>query len=646
MPLVPTVCARDCPDTCFLDVEIEDGRVLRVLGSRDLAYTAGFTCARGRSDPEHLKSSTRILDPLLRAAGGALRRSTWDEALDTVTDRLRWTLWRHGPESVLLLDYSGNCGLLSSVFPRRLWHALGATQTDQALCTASGHAALALHYGASWGLEPEDLPRMPAIVFWGCNPVISSPHVWQIARKAREAGSAIVAVDVCQSETAEQADRHIAPCPGSDVALAWGVAWHLIQEDAVDDAFVARITVGWEDYRDEALRWPPKRVQSISGLTEIEVRDFARLLALRRPAAFVIGIGMQKSRQGAESVRAVSLLPALLGQERGFLYTNSRGHQVDWDRLSGRSLAARQSLVTSQVSLGRKLEEGAFKFVFIYGMNPVATAADTGAFRRGLARPDVYLAVHDTHSSETTAQADAVLPAASFLEKDDVVLSDVHPWVRMARRVVPPAGQAWDEVTLQAALARRLGLVEPWLHEDPWTALASATRDTFEDGSLGDLRGGATLRIRRPKTGVWPTPSGKIELCASAPPTGVEPLPTQLPVPADDGAFTLLASAWPTVTNSQFRDVSGDPPPTVEMHPDDAARLGLAPGQDVVISNDGGRFTASCKPSLRVPRGVLRTARPLRDVHGSTLNDLVPGDAQRLGGGSTFNSARVRLERV
>ncbi len=188
---VKTQCARDCPDSCFMDVEVVGGRIVSVTGGRENPVTNGFLCPRGMGDPRRVYSKSRVLYPRMREGpkpGDAFRRATWDEALGEVTRRLRETLEEYGPESVLLLDYSGNAALVTSPFATRLWSAIGATHADYSICSRSGHEALRLHYGLSYGVAPESIPEKRSITLWGHNARVSSIHQWALVLEGEEEG--------------------------------------------------------------------------------------------------------------------------------------------------------------------------------------------------------------------------------------------------------------------------------------------------------------------------------------------------------------------------------------------------------------------------------------------------------------------------
>jgi anaerobic selenocysteine-containing dehydrogenase len=571
----------------------------------------------------------------------------WDAALDRVADGIQTTIGTHGRQAVLLYDYPGNTGLLAWHFAKRLWSALGATTTDYALCSRSGHAGIGLHYGSSYGLSLAEMAASGAILFWGHNARVSAPHIWAMARRARkENGAVIVCVDPRQSPTAAAADRWIQPRPGSDVALCYGLARYLIDNQGIDRSFIDRHTTGFGAYAQAAARWTPERVETATGIPEQVVAGLGDLLMTHRPAAFMVGIGLQKSVQGAEAARAVCLLPALLGRHRGFHYSNSKGRDIDWSVITGSRWSGQPGKEVSQVAIGRRLAAGEFKLIFVLGSNPAVTLPDQHAVRRGLAREDVMVVVHDTHWSETAMRADVVLPAATFLEKQDITIPDHHDYCRLSEKAVDPLGESRPEIEVMRQLARRLGLTGRWLYDDPWSAMERALAKTFVAGSLATVRAGAIARVGIKPADLYQTPSGKIAFEAPSPPKGASPLPMQPSLPSHKGTFVLLNSATAKYTHSQFTDVYGPIPPVIWIHPDDAARLEIGDDERVLLSNELAEVTLRASITTRVPTGSLWAPRPLIGLNGVPLNALVPGKTQSIGGGPIFNATRVKIERT
>lgn len=649
MSVIKTVCQRDCPDTCFIDVIVENGRIVSMKGSADNPVTQGFLCPRGMGDPKRVYSDRRVKYPHIRTGqedGWRLARVAWDEAISLVAEKLKDTIEIYGRESVLLYDYPGNQGFLSWQFPRRLWFALGATTSDYSLCSNSGHAGIGLHYGLSYGVQPEELIKMKVIIFWGNNSKISSPHHWAFAVKARsEQNATIISIDPRKSPTSESSDIWIQPRPGSDVALSYGIARHLILRNGVDLEFVRKWTSGYKDFRDEALKWTPERVEQYTGVSWDMIEKVGDILIANRSPVFMIGLGLQKAAQGAEAARAVSLLPALLGRHRGFHYSDSNGRFVDWAYLNGADLSKNKGKVVNQVSVGDQMEAGAFKFVFILGTNPVITLPNQSAVRKGLNRKDVFVVVQDTHWSETTEYADIVLPAPTYLEKRDVNLSDHHLYSRLSEQAVEPLGESKHEIWVMQELVRKLGLKEKWLFEDPWKALQKSLTESYQEGDLQDVLDGSVLQLKLRPYKEYQTPSGKIEFAASkAADIRVGTLPVQDTIEYSDEWFTLLNSSISKYTHSQFTDVYGPIPQIVWINPKEAADRAIQDGDIVEIFNELGSVMLRAKLTEKISAGNLWAPRPLIGLNGNPLNILAPGTFQKIGGGPIFNSIKVKIK--
>jgi len=647
---IKTVCPRDCYDTCSLIVLVNDeNKIVSIRGDKENPITQGFICARAAKDPERIYIN-RILYPYIRK-GKKPKRSfekvSWEKALDLVVSKLKEVLANYGSEYVLHLEYTGNQGLLTRYFSQRIWYAIGATRTDDSLCSRSGHEALFLHYGSSYGIQPEELPEMKLIVFWGFNALVSAPHLWSLSLKARRKEAVIVTIDPRRSETAKLSDIWLKIKPSSDVALAYGIARYLIEHNYVDLEFIEKWTYGYEEFKREVMKWTPSKVERVTGVKWSLIEKVGELYGKMRPSATMIGIGLQKNLYGAESVRAVSLIPALLGFHRGFYYSNSKGWLVDIAYLTGEKLTNKNCKVVSQVALSEHVERGEFKFIFIYNMNPALTIPNQRAFRKGLLRDDVFVVVYDTHWTETANYADVVLPAPTYLEKNDLVISYSHRYVRISKKIIEPLGESRNEIWLMRELAERLGLKEAWIFEEPWEALRKSLKNAFESGSFEDLIEGKTLKLKYRPRNEYQTLTGKIEFYSiKAEKLRLNPLPKQYPLELKDGEFILLNSSTSKYTHTQFREVYGPIPPIVVINSEDARLINVKEGDVVDLFNEYGRVRVKIVVDDFIQRGVLWSPRQLIGLNGEPQNSLIPSVTQKLGGGPIFNSSIVKIAKV
>jgi anaerobic selenocysteine-containing dehydrogenase len=320
---------------------------------------------------------------------------------------------------------------------------------------------------------------------------------------------------------------------------------------------------------------------------------------------------------------------------------------IDQQRILGRSLTEKAPRIVKQVAVADLVKCGAFKFIYVSGMNPALTLPNQHTFREGLSATDVFTVVHDSHWTKTAQYADVVLPAPTYLEKEDLVIPWSHRYLQYSYQVVAPITDSRSEIWVMKEVAKRLFLTEDWLFEDPWVAVEGELEDAFEEGSFRSLRSGAMLKLKKKAQDSYPTPSGKIELYSSqAAGRGVSALPTQAPLRTPRGDFVLLTSATPRYTSTQFQEVYGPIPAVVVINWQDATRLGIADGDVVSLSNDRGKVKMTAVVSDAVREGIVWSPRQSEGLDGEPQNCLTSSEPQELGGGPRFNSTMVTISRV
>lgn len=650
MKTVQTVCPRDCFDTCFVTASVDDnGKLLSVKGDSDFPITRGITCPRCAGESKRVYQG-RVLYPHIRNGvkpGKKFERTQWNQAVYTVSERLKETIDSFGPESVLVLKYAGSTGLLAGQFPLRLWHAIGAAEGDHSICSQSGHFGLSLHYGVNHGIQPDELPLHRLIVFWGYNAVESAPHIWNLAKKARKENNALIyVVDVRESETAKQADVWLQTNPGSDAALANGIARYLIENDLFDSDFINQWTHGFEDYKKEIMKWTPQVVCEKTGIDPEDFQNLAAAYGEYRPGATMIGVGMQKTYGGADAVRAASLLPALAGQHRGFFYSNKAEHGVDTDYLEGLPFRRSPRRIVSLVELAENISSGEFKFIFVFGMNPALTLPNQTLLRKGFCRDDVFTTVHDTHWTDTADFADVIFPAQTYLEKDDFVIPWAHRFVRKAARAVEPLGESRHEIDLMTDMAKCIGQKDESIFEDPWAAIEKSVEKSLINASFQDFLDGKIIELKTTPLNEYPTPTGRIELSSStAGQKGINPVPEPFPIELKKDEFLLIGSAVSKYTHTQFQEVYGTIPAEVWINPNDAETYDVGENDDICLYSDQGETVAKAIVTNRVPNNVLWSPHEFTGLDGNFHNSVTQSKAQRIGGGSVFNSTVVKIRK-
>ncbi len=371
-------CQRDCPDACSL---IPTGLMIR--GDPNHSVTRGFTCPKALKFPQYYKSERRVLYPHIRS-GNEFKRVSWNEALSIIASKIKEVIKEHGSEEILVFNYSGNTGLISYNYPLRLFYAINATRIEYTVCDEAGKLALELHYGMGYGAFPDDLERAKLVVIWGANIASSSIHAYKIVSDLKARGVPIWVIDPRRTRTS-LLGRHVRPKPGTDAVLAAGISWYIINEFGPDEEFISEYTVGYDRYRDLISKYDPETVQKITKVTKEDLRELAQDYSSFKPSVTYIGIGMQKTEYGAEAVRVISLIPALVGVHRGFFLSNS-SRDFDTAYLQGRNLGHDRRV--NMVEVPRLLAKGRFKLIYIWiKSSPLITESRSIQERHDEGRP-------------------------------------------------------------------------------------------------------------------------------------------------------------------------------------------------------------------------------------------------------------------
>ena len=312
-----SVCALDCPDTCSLKITVDQGRVLDLQGDPEHPMTQGFACVKTARYPERQEHPDRLQVPMRRVGRkgeGHFVPATWEEALDTIADRTKQILDRHGGQSILPYHYAGTMGLLEGSYPLTFFRAIGALELDQTICASTGGAAWEANYGpAKVGPPPEDLVEARCIILWGIHLLRSNSHLAPILKEARRRGARILHIDPYRNETSRFADEHWSVRVGSDAALALGWANALIEQGLIDQTYIDRYAEGWDEFREACSAWPLERT---ARYCHIPIDSLGRWIELygKSACSFIkVGYGMTRNEGGGNALRAITLLPAITG---------------------------------------------------------------------------------------------------------------------------------------------------------------------------------------------------------------------------------------------------------------------------------------------------------------------------------------------
>jgi anaerobic selenocysteine-containing dehydrogenase len=635
-------------------------------------------CAKVNHYLERVYHPDRVLHPLKRVGpkgSGQFERVSWDSALGDIAARWHAITAQFGAEAIVPYSAAGNQGLLSfASLDQRLFGALGCSRMDRSLCGVVAATGLAATQGNGYGVNPEDLVHSRYIVLWGTNTIVTNLHLWPVILEARSRGAKIVVVDPVRTRTAEAADWHLAPRPGSDPALMLAMMHIIIRDGFVDHDYIGQYATGYEQLAARAAEYPPERVAGLTGLAVQEIEQFAREYATTQPSLLRPLIGLEHQRNGAMMFRTLACLPVLTGawRHRGGGLSRST-HGLQYDAMNNRGLVMpevqRPGVRTLNLrDLGRDLCSAELrppvKALFVWNCNPAVTTPNRRLIEQGLCREDLLTVVHDLFVTETARFADYVLPAATQVELLDLVPAWGHHYLALNQPAIAPRGESVSNTEFFRRLAAALGRTESWLFDSDETLIRTALNSdhpllsgiTFER-----LVEQGFLHLHHPDdwrpfaNGGFPTKSGRAELYSQTlADMGLDPLPSgEVPAAVQTGPLQVISGKSLYYLNSSYshmeRHRRRQGPLEIEMHPDDAAARGVSDGAMVRVTNELGSVIAICSVCESVRPGVASmlfgSSRDADSCAGG-VNVLTPEAPTDWGGGSGYYSAMVEVEPV
>lgn len=673
MEIRRSVCALDCPDCCSLLVNVENGAGSRLRGNPDHPVTRGFLCGKVAQYLEREYSPDRLLYPQKRTGAkgeGKFARISWDEALDTIAQRLASAARDFGSESILPYSYAGTMGVLNgSGMDRRFFHRLGASRLDRTICSAAGSAALTESLGYRYGTEPEQFRHARLIIAWGANIHGTNVHLWPFIVEARRNGAKLVVIDPVRTRTAALADVHLRPHPGSDLALALGWMHVILRENLHDADYIQRYANGFDALRERVRDYPPERVEGLTGIPRESIVALAREYATTRPAIIRANYGVQRSERGGAAVRAILALPAITGSWKeiggGVQLSTSQAFQfnraaLEMPELQMRSLG-REARVVNMTELGKaltQLNDPPVKALVVYNSNPAAIAPNQNLVFEGLRRQDLFTVVLEQFQTDTADYADLLLPATTFLEHSDLYLAYGHYYLQLARPALDAPGEARTNVEVFRALAEKMGFDDACFRDsedDMIRAVLRSGHPFLEGITLERLEREGSVRLNLPAPfqpfaeGGFGTKSGKCELgdFDYAPPAesrhGDPKLRARFPL-------ELVSSKNDDSMNSTFghRPEVDRQTAVLQIAAPDAAARGIRNGDRVRAFNHRGAILATAQVDGIVAPGVVRVpaVRWAKCAEGrSGVNALTSDALTDIGAGPVFYSCLVEVER-
>ena len=682
-----SACPHDCPSTCALEIELEaDGRIGRLYGAKANTYTDGVICAKVARYAERANHSDRLTHPLRRKGpkgSGDFERVSWDAALDITAEALLAAERRYGAEAVWPYYFAGTMGLVMRDGIHRLRHAKRYSDMYQSICTTLAWTGWAAGTGALRGADPREMADADCVVIWGTNAVNTQVNVMAHAVKARKTrGARIVAIDVYNNGTMEQADMALCLRPGTDGALACAVMHVLFRDGMADRDYMARYTDCPAELEAHVATRTPEWAAGITGLDVSEIEAFARFVGTTPRTFFRLGYGFSRQRNGAHNMHAALCIPAVTGAWQhhggGAFHTNGAIYRWDKTLIEGTDVKDPTVRTLDMSRIGpvltgdrKDLSDGPpVTALFIQNTNPMQVAPEQARVKAGFARDDLFVCVHEQFMTATAKMADIVLPATMFTEHDDVYQGGGQNHIMLGPRLVEAPGECRSNHDVICALAKRVGAEHPGFDmtareiiDATLQASGWGTVDALEESRWIDCQPDFETShyldgFAYPDRKFRFKPDWENVPVARKFDWGIAGDMPRLPDHWDviekadaKHPFRLATSPSRGYLNSSFNETptsrAREGRPTALIHPEDMACLGLHDGDMIRMGNERGEIRLWCaafegvKPGVVIVEGI----NPNDDYpDGIGINTLTSADPVAPYGGAAFHDNHVWIE--
>jgi anaerobic selenocysteine-containing dehydrogenase len=646
--VLKSVC-RSCHGGCGVLMHVQDGRLVKVEGDRDAPLNHGRLCPIGTITVDLVYHPDRLKYPLRREGprgSGQWRRISWDEAFDKIVDRLDRIRTEFGPEAIALGTGTGRHHIR---WVSRFGHALGTPNWCEpgfAQCFHPRVNTCILTFG-DFPVSDFTGGTPPAcMLFWGHNPLNSGPdgETRFNVREALDHNPEIIVVDPRETELARRAAVWLQLRPGTDDALALALLNVIIDEKLYDAPFVTRWTHGFDALAEHVRAYTPEWAEPITWVAADKIRAAARLFARAKPAMMEWGCAIEHTPNCIQTVRAISLLPAITGNidvPGGWVFgmhgigrfpslienltPEANAKRLGADRfklLAGEGADLPAAHIPTLLQAMREGNPYPVKAFLVFGNNTLTTYANSKLVYDSLMKLD-FMVCADLFMTPTAELADIVLPAALWPELDQVAgLPTVAANVVLANQRAVRTFECKSDEEIFVELARRLKL--PCGTEPVEAVLDAQLKAGGLDMTFAELkqRGSVVVpfKYRKYEDSGFKTPTGKLELYSTRlEDMGYAPLPTyeeppESPVSRPDVAadFPLVLTTGARISyffNSEHRQVEklrkAHRDPIAEIHPDTAKRYGIKNREWMWIETRRGRIKQRARVTIGIDPRVI-----------------------------------------
>ncbi|WP_312691318.1 bifunctional nitrate reductase/sulfite reductase flavoprotein subunit alpha [Kosakonia sp.] len=670
MEQIKSVCPY-CGVGCGLVLQVENQRIIDVTGDKSHPANAGRLCTKGKSSAQAITAPGRLAHAYVRAQRQQEpTQVALTDAIGETARRLRAILDTHGPDA-LALYVSGQMSLEAQYLANKLAKGFIGTnniESNSRLCMASAASGYKLSLGSDGPPGSyDDFDRADLFLVIGANMADCHPILFLRMMERVNAGAKLIVVDPRRTATAEKASLFLQINAGTDLALLNGLLGLLVQNGHLDNPFIETFTEGWQGMPDFLQDYLPQQVAERTGLAEADIRQAAEWIGRAGEWMSCWTMGLNQSTHGTWSTNAICNLHlatgaicrpgsgpfsltgqpnAMGGREVGYMGGGLPGQRsvlVEKDRAFVEQLwqrppgTLRRETGGGTIALFDEMRAGRIKACWIICTNPVATVPNRQNVIAGLQQAELVIAQDAFLNTETNRYADILLPGALWAEAEGVMINSERNMTLMQQAVTPP-GEALADWQIIARVACAMGYADGFTYASAQEVF-DEVRQTWNPDTGYDIRGASYARLRdaplqwpcppgddqprhpiryRQSTLRFATPSGKAQFFAR---------PDLPPADMPDDSFPLVLNTgrlqhqWHTLTKTGKIPMLNklNPGPFIEIHPQDAARLGISEGDRVDISSRRGQATLPAVITDRVLAGHCFAPFHWNDLFGDKL---------------------------
>lgn len=660
-------CPYDCPSTCGLLAEIENGRIVKVKNDKTHPVSKNGICRKMQHYEQDIYSMDRLMKPMRRVGKkgeGKFEPISWNEAVREITDHFKDIIEKWGSEAILPCVYSGVMSDIQRNCGDAFFNRMGALELVKTLCSSAKGAGYDAVVGKTGCLEPTELNDSDLYLIWSCNMAATRLQTLADLQKPANRHKKKILIDVYPNPTAAYCDQVITIKAGTDGALALAMMNVLKNEHLVDKSFVGKYTSGYPEFAETLDAYTPEWAESETGIPAEVIRQLAREFGEAKAPAIILGSGNSRHGNGGMTVRLITILSALTGawQHPGGGLCGCTPIDTDYvnksliTRPDFREKAARKINI-NQIGQALAMEgKEAVRGFYVYGCNLANTVSDQQLILKGLEREDLFTVVHERFMTDTARYADILLPATFSVEQTDIYRAYGYCTLGTGRKLVDAPGECksnWDTFCL---LAKGMGYSDDYfdrsedemldiLLSHPTKAIAETSDEAKET-----LRQGGSVVLPFSDHLAFGTETGKMMIVNEK---LAEPMPhytADYSAKCQDWPLHLVAAPSVWSLNSTFLDreqlMTSRKGMTLWLNPEDAKVRKIEDGMSVIAFNELGevQFTACIDQRVAVGNAVSEGVFASHQTqNGCGFNTLTHGRLSDIGAATTMNDNRIDI---